>query len=111
MFAAGKKNWRNDAMLALRENGVFSVFEASTNIDKKCDMCSFDQSSQSTVSKYSVQMIGGFVYFSRLTTLCIFSFNVNFIGDIRCENSNQRQIDDESEFLLLHDRKLLEHVV
>ena len=49
MFAAGKKNWRNDAMLALRENGVFSVFEASTNIDKKCDMCSFDQSSQSTV--------------------------------------------------------------
>ena len=32
-------NSKSGAMLA-RENGVFSVFEASINIDKKCDMCS-----------------------------------------------------------------------
>ena len=37
MSAVGKKSSRNDAMLA-RENGFFSVFEASINIDNKCDM-------------------------------------------------------------------------
>ena len=43
-------NSKSDAMLA-RENGVFSVFEASINIDKKCDMCSRLLESMLSLSK------------------------------------------------------------
>ena len=58
-FEAGKNmNSKSDAMLA-RENGVFSVFEASINIDKKCDMCSRLLGSMLSLSK----QVGMYVLF------------------------------------------------
>ena len=49
-------NSKSDAMLA-RENGVFSVFEASINIDKKCDMCS--------------RLLGSILSLSKLVGRCV----------------------------------------